>query len=61
MTLIPCKCGQRPTLTEREHSGIRIIRIECECGKRGACLMYTKVEDADKMRQAAADGWNLTG
>jgi hypothetical protein len=39
--------------------GIQIMRIECNCGKRGATLMYTKPGDAERMHQAAADVWNL--
>lgn len=57
----PCPCGCTPTLKESESSGIQIIRLECACGERSACLMYTKPEDRARMIQAAWDGWNLAG
>ena len=55
----PCPCGSTPAVKESERSGIYIMRMECKCGKRGATLMFTKREQAEKMRQAAIDGWNL--
>lgn len=61
MTLIPCKCGATPALTETARYGINVMRLECECGNHGATLMYTKTADREKMRQAAVDGWNLSG
>lgn len=59
MILIPCRCGATPTLTEAERYNIQIMRLECSCGNRGATLLYSKLEDRAKMRQAAWDGWNL--
>lgn len=55
----PCKCGSTPELKQSIQYGIRILRLECECGHHGATLMYSKPEDAPKMAQAAIDGWNL--
>lgn len=59
ITVRQCPCGSTPTLTEREQSGIQIMRLVCACGKHGATLMYTKPEDRARMAQAAIDGWNL--
>lgn len=56
-----CSCGARPALARSSMFGITSLRIECKCGKRGDTLMYTKPADAGRMRQAAADGWNLAG
>jgi hypothetical protein len=69
MTLRPCTairpdgktCGATPALTESERYGINIMRLECQCGNRGATLMYSKPEDRARMKQAAEDGWNLAG
>ncbi len=55
----PCPCGSTPALTEREQSGIQIMRLVCPCGRSGASLMYTKPGDRARMAQAAWDGWNL--
>lgn len=60
MTLTPCTCGRRPELTSRAQHGINILRVECECGNHGASVFYVKPEDADRTRQATADGWNLS-
>lgn len=59
MKLKACKCGAAPTLTEREQSGIQILRVECKCGKHGGSVFYQKPEDADRTRQSTVDGWNL--
>lgn len=56
----PCPCGATPTLAESERYKIHIMRLECQCGKRGATLMYSKPHDRAKMQQAAWDGWNLS-
>jgi hypothetical protein len=58
-TIKTCQCGSTPAFTEREKYGIRIMRLECACGRHGATLLYKKLEDRDRMRQAAIDGWNL--
>jgi hypothetical protein len=57
--IAPCKCGQTPEPKQSIQYGIRILRLECACGRHGATLMYTKPEDAAKIGQAAIDGWNL--
>jgi hypothetical protein len=46
-------------MAEFERYRIHILRIECPCGQHGATLMFTKPADRDRMKQAAADGWNL--
>jgi len=61
MILRACKCGRRPKYTSKVVSGIYILRIVCACGASGATLMYTKREQRQIMKQAAADGWNLGG
>lgn len=55
----PCKCGATPTIEESVSFPIHIIQVQCKCGLKGAALMYTKPQDRERMRQAAADGWNL--
>lgn len=55
-----CPCGSMPTLTESVQPGIRIMRLECACGRHGATLMYTRPDDRARIAQAAWDGWRLT-
>jgi hypothetical protein len=53
-------CGAMPVLTERVQSGINILRVVCKCGNEGGSVFYRKPEDADRTKQAAVDGWNLS-
>lgn len=55
----PCKCGSLPVIGERVHGRIHMLQVQCECGARGVCMMFTKPEDRAKMKQAAEDGWNI--
>lgn len=57
--LIDCKCGHIPSIIRSAVNGINIVRVECACGKLGACVMFTKEEDRERTEQAVADGWNL--
>jgi hypothetical protein len=57
--LRPCSCGHIPSIIRSLRNGISIVRVECACGKLGACLMFTKEADRERMEQAAGDGWNM--
>ena len=57
--LVECGCGHLPSIIRNAVNGINIVRVECSCGKLGACVMFTKEEDRERTEQAAADGWNL--
>lgn len=59
--LRPCSCPNKhiPSIIRTSDNRINIVRVECACGKMGACLMFTKEADRERMEQAAADGWNM--
>lgn len=59
MTIRPCKCGATPKFHRQKKGHVFLMQLRCDCGAHGAVLMFTKREDAPKMKQAAADGWNL--
>lgn len=59
MILRPCKCGATPTITRQTTGNVYLTQVICRCGAHGAMLMHTKPEDTARMRQAAADGWNM--
>lgn len=54
-----CKCGETPAVTNTLHGRINVLRIECQCGKKGAALFYTNPRLEGWARQAAIDGWDL--
>jgi hypothetical protein len=58
-TICPCQCGSTPAFVHSQHGATRMMRLACNCGNRGAALLYTKPEDRARMVQAGIDGWNL--
>lgn len=59
MILRLCKCGATPNFSERAAGLVQIVQVVCQCGRHGTTLMFTQERDRERMKQAAADGWNL--
>lgn len=55
----PCKCGETPAVTNTLHGRISILRIECQCGVKGAAIFYLVPRLEGWARQTAIDGWDL--
>jgi hypothetical protein len=57
--MIPCSCGNTPTLVKRKQQHGIIMLIQCACGKKSVEAYFTKPSDETGMTISTERSWAI--